>query len=225
MSQLGGAADGTTSPKSRFGSRSPVSRDGRTSDEGISRRDRRGNAAVLCRAVKNLTPLLAFGTVAAVVLSWCGWQLFSIAAPSPGFASVQPEAPLPAATVPVRFSSSPPGADAVTSLGWSCRTPCSMELMIDAPVTVTFTHEGFAPVTIPVQIRSSELDPEASVSVLLKRLDHEIETGGIRRSTKETRIVARLPKHTRMPDGNSPLAKAWKAFTSLFQGDSSRTLR
>src|SRR5690242_13353994 len=32
MSQFGGAADGPRSPKSRFGSRSPVSRDGGTSD-------------------------------------------------------------------------------------------------------------------------------------------------------------------------------------------------
>jgi len=52
----------------------------------------------------------------------------------------------------IHLNSSPQGADATASLGWRCRTPCSIELSADAPFTVTFTRRGFVPRTIPVQI-------------------------------------------------------------------------
>ena len=176
--------------------------------------------------MKNLKPLLAFGTLGATVLGWFGWQLFSIVAPSADFASAQSEAPPPAATATVHFSSTPPGADATTSVGWACRTPCSMELMTDAPVTVTFAHEGFAPVTMPVQVQSSELISDASagnntVSAVLKPLRQELVTGSVRR-TNETRKLAAVPRrNTRAAETDNALSKAWKAFASLF-GDASR---
>jgi hypothetical protein len=45
----------------------------------------------------------------------------------------------------VRFESEPPGADAKTSNGQSCKTPCALALPVDAPLTVTFTLTGFQP--------------------------------------------------------------------------------
>jgi hypothetical protein len=53
----------------------------------------------------------------------------------------------------IRLNSDPQGADAATSPGWSCPTPCSIEFSVDGPFTVTFTRPGFAPRTIPVQSR------------------------------------------------------------------------
>ncbi len=45
----------------------------------------------------------------------------------------------------VRFESEPPGADARTSNGQTCRTPCALALPVNSPLTVTFTLNGFMP--------------------------------------------------------------------------------
>ena len=45
----------------------------------------------------------------------------------------------------VSFESEPPGAEAKTSNGQTCRTPCSLALPVEAPLTVTFTLNGYAP--------------------------------------------------------------------------------
>jgi hypothetical protein len=47
----------------------------------------------------------------------------------------------------VRFESEPPGAEAKTSNGQSCRTPCALALPVNAPLTVTFTLNGYQPET------------------------------------------------------------------------------
>ncbi|MGB7854688.1 MAG: hypothetical protein WBL48_02190 [Pseudolabrys sp.] len=44
----------------------------------------------------------------------------------------------------VSFESEPPGAEAKTSNGQTCRTPCSLALPVEAPLTVTFTLNGYA---------------------------------------------------------------------------------
>jgi hypothetical protein len=45
----------------------------------------------------------------------------------------------------VRFESEPPGAEAKTSNGQSCRTPCALALPVNSPITVTFTLNGYQP--------------------------------------------------------------------------------
>jgi hypothetical protein len=45
----------------------------------------------------------------------------------------------------VRFESEPPGAEAKTSTGQTCRTPCALALEVNSPVTVTFTLNGYQP--------------------------------------------------------------------------------
>lgn len=47
----------------------------------------------------------------------------------------------------VRFESEPPGAEAKTSNGQSCRTPCALALPVDSPLTVSFTLNGYQPET------------------------------------------------------------------------------
>ena len=63
------------------------------------------------------------------------------------------------------LDSDPPGTDAKTSLGWSCRTPCSIELLVEEPFTVTFEHRGFVSLTIPVAVVVE--GPEKSEAKLL----------------------------------------------------------
>jgi hypothetical protein len=53
----------------------------------------------------------------------------------------------------VQLESAPPGADAVTSLGPGCKTPCSVSVPApDVGFAVTFAMPRFQPVTVPVQV-------------------------------------------------------------------------
>jgi hypothetical protein len=57
-------------------------------------------------------------------------------------------------TIQVQLDSTPPGADARTSLGPGCKTPCSVS--VPAPDTggfsVTYTLNKYQPATVPVQV-------------------------------------------------------------------------
>jgi hypothetical protein len=62
-----------------------------------------------------------------------------------------PSAPPPASVV--QIESEPAGADAKSSIGPSCRTPCSLTLATAGPFTVTFSLAGYEPQTVPVAPR------------------------------------------------------------------------
>lgn len=56
-------------------------------------------------------------------------------------------------TVQVRLESNPPGADASTSLGPGCKTPCSVSVPApDAPFTVAFALPKYQPANVPVNV-------------------------------------------------------------------------
>lgn len=63
---------------------------------------------------------------------------------TPDWASLDALRPAPAVDT-VRFESEPPGAEAKTSNGQSCRTPCALPLPTNAPLGVTFTLNGYQP--------------------------------------------------------------------------------
>src|ERR1700709_1186279 len=55
--------------------------------------------------------------------------------------------------VQVQLDSGPPAADATTSLGPGCKTPCTVTVPApDAGFAVTFALPRFQPVTVPVQV-------------------------------------------------------------------------
>ncbi|MGE9008706.1 hypothetical protein ACO2JO_09015 [Leptospira interrogans] len=55
--------------------------------------------------------------------------------------------------IQVQLESVPPGADATTSVGPGCKTPCSVAVAApDSGFTVTFAMPRFQPVTVPVQV-------------------------------------------------------------------------
>ena len=56
-------------------------------------------------------------------------------------------------TVQVRLESNPPGADASTSLGPGCKTPCSVSVPApDGPFTVAFALPKYQPASVPVNV-------------------------------------------------------------------------
>lgn len=54
--------------------------------------------------------------------------------------------------VTVQFESTPPGAEAKTSVGPACTTPCSLPIVTEGNFDVTFTLPKFQPVTVPVTV-------------------------------------------------------------------------
>jgi len=56
----------------------------------------------------------------------------------------------------IQLESTPPGAEARTSLGPSCKTPCSVSVTVpEGGFSVSYTLNQFQPVTIPVQVSGS----------------------------------------------------------------------
>src|ERR1700735_5036137 len=56
-------------------------------------------------------------------------------------------------TVLVKLESVPPGADARTSIGPGCKTPCSVAVPVpETGFSVTYTLNRFQPATVPVQV-------------------------------------------------------------------------
>ncbi|TAK49811.1 MAG: hypothetical protein EPO23_00860 [Xanthobacteraceae bacterium] len=87
-----------------------------------------------------------FIAAAGMSLAGCG----SVSMPSMDFfSSAPPEAPL-------KLESTPPGADARTSLGPACKTPCVVTVPASGSFTVTFTLDKHQPQTVPVQAVQGE---------------------------------------------------------------------
>jgi hypothetical protein len=60
------------------------------------------------------------------------------------------------ATMQIQLESTPPGADARTSLGPGCKTPCAVTVPApEAGFSVSYTLNKFQPVTVPVQVSGS----------------------------------------------------------------------
>jgi hypothetical protein len=78
------------------------------------------------------------------------------------FDSLKPTPP----PIQVQLDSTPPGADATTSLGPGCKTPCSVPVPApDSGFSVTFALPKFQPVTIPVQVIRNPGDFSAPATV------------------------------------------------------------
>jgi hypothetical protein len=107
--------------------------------------------------------------IAAAGASLAGCSSFSV----PSLDAFKPTPP----TVQVQLESVPQGAEARTSLGPSCKTPCSVAVPApDGGFSVTFTLNKFHPATIPVQVvnipgdfatpASTNIDPNPVVAEL-----------------------------------------------------------
>ena len=59
--------------------------------------------------------------------------------------------------VSLTIESDPPGADAKTSLGASCRTPCMIPVPADQPFPVSYALNGYLPQVLTVAPRQPEM--------------------------------------------------------------------
>jgi hypothetical protein len=59
-------------------------------------------------------------------------------------------------TMQIQLESTPPGAEARTSIGPSCKTPCSVSVTVpEGGFTVSYSLNKYQPVTVPVQVSGS----------------------------------------------------------------------
>jgi PEGA domain len=61
-------------------------------------------------------------------------------------------------TVAIQLESQPAGAEARTSGGQTCQTPCSLSIPVEGDFTVTFSLPKYTPETVPVQVVRQQQD-------------------------------------------------------------------
>jgi hypothetical protein len=94
--------------------------------------------------MKRVIAIAACGLSLAACSGMPGWMQLD----TPDFMKTAP------VTTNMQFESEPAGAEARTSLGQSCRTPCSLA-MTPSEFTVSFALPGYQPQTVPVKVVSS----------------------------------------------------------------------
>jgi hypothetical protein len=102
----------------------------------------------MCRRIGNRMLRVRFRALAVVI---CGVELASCSS-MPGFNAFKPK---PTTTL-LLIQSSPPAAEARTSLGKTCRTPCTMQIGSGEDFTVSFSLNGYMPQTLTVHATMSE---------------------------------------------------------------------
>src|ERR1043166_3731416 len=91
--------------------------------------------------MKRVVAVAACGMSLAACSSLPNWMQFE----TPSFMKSAP------AATTMQFESEPAGAEARTSLGQTCRTPCSLAVSANE-FTVSFNLPGYQPQTVPVRI-------------------------------------------------------------------------
>src|SRR5260370_24204303 len=96
-----------------------------------------------------MTPLVRVGVlVGALLVAGCSsWT------PSWDFLPSMPSMGGGGMNVSLTLESDPPGADAKTSLGPGCRTPCMIPVPADREFSVSYTLNGYLPQTVAVTPR------------------------------------------------------------------------
>jgi hypothetical protein len=121
-------------------------------------------------------------------------------------------------TVQVQLDSTPQGADAHTSLGPGCKTPCSVSVTPpDAGFSVTYTLNKFQPATVPVQVVHvpGDLTTPASTNIDPNPVVAELQPAGP--PPKPPRKMSRLKKPAKPNDAAAAPAAEGSPFPEPVQ--------
>lgn len=77
--------------------------------------------------------------------------------------------------VAMQFESEPAGAEAKTSTGQTCRTPCTLSVAPNKEFSVTFALAGYQPQTIPVKVGKPEGAYDDSIGLTPNPVYAELE--------------------------------------------------
>src|ERR1700730_2499999 len=103
--------------------------------------------------------------------------------------------------VTVQLESAPQGANAVTSLGPGCKTPCSVSVPAADSFTVTYMLNKFQPMTVPVQVIRipGDFSTPASTTVDPNPVVAELQPAAPPPRAARKKILK--PKKTKAPKG------------------------
>jgi hypothetical protein len=107
-------------------------------------------------------------------------------------------------TVQVQLESVPPGAEARTSVGPSCKTPCSVAVTPpDTGFAVTYALNRFQPATIPVQVIRNPGDFSTPATTVLDPNPVVAELQPAGPPPKSARKTVLKPKRPKPPKGTA----------------------
>ncbi len=90
-----------------------------------------------------------------IALVACGFTLAACSSSLPSLDFLRGGPP----TEQLRIESEPPGADASSTQGQSCRTPCELTVTASGELGITFAMNGFQPQTVAVRAEPSADGP------------------------------------------------------------------
>lgn len=115
-------------------------------------------------------------------------------------------------SVTVQLESTPPGADASTSQGQSCKTPCSVTIPATDNFTVSYALAKYQPLTVPVQVthEAGSLFTQGKTTVdpnpVVGQLQPEAPPKRVRKPIRHRR--PKRPKAAAAPAAAQPAATA-----------------
>lgn len=127
-----------------------------------------------------------------MIIAVAGMSLAGCASFSDTFRS----APTP---VTVQLDSQPQGAEARTSVGPSCKTPCSVPVTTETGFSVTFTLDKHQPATIPVQVVRNPGDFTTPATTVIDPNPVVAELQPIAPPKKKRRAAPRKPAASAAP--------------------------
>ena len=117
-------------------------------------------------------------------------------------------------TIQVQLESNPPGADAKTSLGPGCKTPCSVSVAApDTGFSVSYTLDKYQPANVPVQVihNPGDLTSQGTTTTDPNPVFAELQKAGPPpkahhgpKKTKKPKSTAAAPAGSPFPDPNAP---------------------
>jgi hypothetical protein len=142
--------------------------------------------------------------IAATGLSLAGCSSFSTDSLTDYFKSAPP-------IVQLQLESTPPGAEARTSIGPACKTPCSVTVTPpEGGFTVSYTLNKFQPATIPVQVvrtpgdlmtsATSKIEPNPVVAELQPVATPKNKPMRPKRTKKPTEAASPAPAASPFPN-------------------------
>ncbi len=109
------------------------------------------------------------------------------------------------ATETLRIESEPPGADARTASGQTCRTPCELTVPAGAETSISLALSGFQPQTVPIRnevpegMNPSEVSPRLQPNPVYVELQPLRPAAPAKKPRKKRTTTARAKPPTAPP--------------------------
>jgi hypothetical protein len=118
--------------------------------------------------------------------------------------------------VALRLESEPPGAEAVTTAGPGCRTPCAVAVPARESLAVTFNLPGYQPQTVPVGVRPPTPGSDSEFATVAELTPNPVfaqlepvppPAPPKKKARPKPRTAAKAPAATSTPSGEPPAAQ------------------